>query len=143
MDAGGAPAGWLVAKPSGRGLGGGLERCSCLYRFINFEDWVLSGLAPVAHVAGAVGSRASTGWPTTRRWRAMRNDEPGRPAWWAASAVPYRYFWLLPSAGVVIGLAVASAFGVPVWLGFICAEAPALAMEAWWRRKRSPSGDSS
>src|SRR5690348_14704455 len=58
MDAGGAPAGWLVAKPRGRGWGGGLERCSCLYRFINFEDWVLSGLAPVAHVKnGLSGSQ--------------------------------------------------------------------------------------
>ena len=73
----------------------------------------------------------------------MRKVEHGRPAWWANTAIPYRYFWLLPSAGVVIGLAVASVFGVPVWLGFICAEAPALAVEAWGRRAHSPSGDSS
>src|SRR5689334_22229560 len=62
MDAGGAPAGWLVAKVMGRGRGGGLERCSCLYRFVNFEDWVLSGLAPVAHVKnGLSGSQANNG----------------------------------------------------------------------------------
>ena len=61
--------------------------------------------------------------------RPMRKVEPGRPAWWAASAVPYRYFWLLPSAGVVIGLAAASALRVPLWLALICAEAPALTVE--------------
>jgi hypothetical protein len=71
----------------------------------------------------------------------VRNVRAARPAWWATSAVPYRYFWLLPSAGVVLGLAAASTFGVPVWLGFICAEIPALALEAWWRRARPPSGD--
>jgi hypothetical protein len=46
---------------------------------------------------------------------------------------------LLPSAGVPIGLAAAAAFKVPVWLGFVCAEIPALAIEAWWRRRnRAP-----
>ena len=73
--------------------------------------------------------------------RVMKKAEPGRPAWWAASAVPYRYFWLLPSVGVVIGLGAASALRVPLWLGFICAEAPALAVEAWWRRAQARSGD--
>jgi hypothetical protein len=71
----------------------------------------------------------------------MKKADGERPAWWAASAVPYRYFWLLPSAGVVIGLGAASALRVPLWLGFICAEAPALAVEAWWRRAQAPSAD--
>jgi hypothetical protein len=71
----------------------------------------------------------------------MRQAGPARPAWLATSAVPYRYFWLLPSAGVVIGLVAASAFGVPVWLAFVCAETPALAMEAWWRRPHPPRGE--
>jgi hypothetical protein len=78
---------------------------------------------------------------STNRSRVMRNGRAARPTWWATSAVPYRYFWLLPSAGVVIGLAAASMFGVPVWLGFLCAEIPALALEAWWRRAQPPSGD--
>jgi hypothetical protein len=56
-----------------------------------------------------------------------------RLAWWATSAVPYRWFWLLALAGVPIGLVAASLLGVPVWLGFICAELPALGLEAWWR----------
>ena len=38
-----------VVTERGR-VGDGVERCPCLYRFINFEDQVLSGLAPVAHV---------------------------------------------------------------------------------------------
>jgi hypothetical protein len=38
-------------------------------------------------------------------------------------------------AGVPIALAAASVFGVPLWLGFICAELPALGLEAWWRRE--------
>lgn len=63
----------------------------------------------------------------------------GRPSWWATSAVPYPWFWLLPSAGALIGLAAASYFGVPVWLGFVCGEIPALALEAWWRRRSPPS----
>ena len=66
-----------------------------------------------------------------------------RPAWWAASAVPYRYFWLLPTAGAVIGFAAASALGIPVWLGFLCGEAPALALEAWWRHRGPPVDDAS
>jgi hypothetical protein len=65
-----------------------------------------------------------------------------RPSWWATSAVPYASFWLLPSAGAVIGLAVASYLGTPVWVGFVCGEIPALALEAWWRRRRPPSDDS-
>jgi hypothetical protein len=40
----------------------------------------------------------------------------------------------------VIGLGAAIYFGVPVWLGFVCGEIPALALEAWWRH-RSPSSD--
>ena len=75
------------------------------------------------------------------RSHVMRKAAAARPGWWANSAVPYPYFWLLPSAGVVAGLAGASAFGVPAWLGFICAEAPALALEAWWRRKRTLPSD--
>jgi hypothetical protein len=71
----------------------------------------------------------------------LRKAQAARPAWWATSAVPYRYFWLLPSAGVLIGLAAASLLSVPVWLGFICAEMPALALEAWWRRARPSSRD--
>src|ERR1700722_3858732 len=79
---------------------------------------------------------------TTRSRRSIRPDgeptsgqaplsraEAWRPAWWATSAVPYRWFWLLPSAGVPIGLGAASVFSVPVWLGFICAELPALGLE--------------
>lgn len=62
-----------------------------------------------------------------------------RPSWWATSAVPYPFFWLLPSSGAVIGLVAASYFGVPVWLGLICGEIPALALEAWWRHQRPPS----
>jgi hypothetical protein len=63
-----------------------------------------------------------------------------KPSWWATSAVPYPFFWLLPSSGAVIGLAAASQLGVPVWLGFVCGEIPALALEAWWRH-RSPSSE--
>ena len=52
----------VLARSRGRGRGSGLERCSCLYRFINFEDQVLSGLAPVAHVKnGLSGSQARNG----------------------------------------------------------------------------------
>jgi hypothetical protein len=40
----------MRANAMGRVWGSRLERCSCLYRFMNFEDQVLSGLAPVAHV---------------------------------------------------------------------------------------------
>ena len=65
---------------------------------------------------------------------------PKRSPWWATSAVPYRFFWLLPSTGAVLGLAAAIYFGVPVWLGFICGEIPALALEAWWRHQ-TPSSD--
>ena len=63
MDAGGAPAGWVMANARERGrVGDGVERCSCLYRFIDFEDWVLSGLAPAAHVKnGLSGSQANNG----------------------------------------------------------------------------------
>jgi hypothetical protein len=57
-----------------------------------------------------------------------------RPAWWATSAVPYRWFWLLAAAGVPVGLIAANSFGVPAWMGFVCAELPALGLEAWWRR---------
>jgi hypothetical protein len=67
----------------------------------------------------------------------MSQRRPSRlpaPAWWATSAVPYRWFWVLASAGVPIGLVVANVFGVPLWLGFICGEVPALGFEAWWRR---------
>jgi hypothetical protein len=57
-----------------------------------------------------------------------------RPSsWWETSAVPYRWFWLLALAGVPAGLVAASVFGVPLWLGFICAELPALGLEALWR----------
>ena len=66
-----------------------------------------------------------------------------RPSWWAASAVPYRYFWLLPTAGAVIGFAAASWFGFPVWLGFLCGELPALTLEAWWRHRGPPVDDGS
>src|ERR1700722_7137877 len=62
-----------------------------------------------------------------------------RPAWWAGSAVPYRWFWLLALAGVPIGLAAASVLGVPLWLGFVCAELPALGLEAWGRSDSGPS----
>jgi hypothetical protein len=55
-------------------------------------------------------------------------------SWWATSAVAYRWFWLLALAGVPIGLVAASVFRVPLWLSFVCAELPALGLEAWWRR---------
>ena len=43
-------------------VGDGVERCPCLYRFIDFEDQVLSGLAPAAHVKkGLSGSQAING----------------------------------------------------------------------------------
>ena len=43
-------------------VGGGVEQCPCLYRFIDFEDQVLSGLAPAAHVKkGLSGSQARNG----------------------------------------------------------------------------------
>jgi hypothetical protein len=43
-------------------VGDGVERCPCLYRFINFEDQVLSGLAAAAHVnKGLSGSQARNG----------------------------------------------------------------------------------
>jgi hypothetical protein len=65
----------------------------------------------------------------------------GRPSWWATSAVPYSWFWLMSSAGAVIGLAAASELGVPVWTGLVCGEIPALALEAWWRRRNARSDD--
>jgi hypothetical protein len=46
---GGRPLAWmlaesrsdgLLAKSKGRGWGSGVERCSSLYRFVNFEDQV-------------------------------------------------------------------------------------------------------
>ena len=50
-----------VVTAPGR-VGDGVERCPCLYRFINFEDQVLSGLAPAAHVKkGLSGSQARNG----------------------------------------------------------------------------------
>jgi hypothetical protein len=64
-----------------------------------------------------------------------------RPAWWATSAVPYSWFWLLASAGAIIGLVAATELGVPVWLGFLAGEIPALALEAWWRYRRPPPDD--
>ena len=46
----------------GRGRVGGLEQRSFLYRVISFEDWVLSGLAPVAHFQnGLSGSQTING----------------------------------------------------------------------------------
>jgi hypothetical protein len=40
-------------------VGDGVELCPCLYRFIEFEDQVLLGLAPAAHVKkGLSGSQA-------------------------------------------------------------------------------------
>ena len=43
-------------------VGDGVEQRPCLYRFINFEDQVLSGLAPAAHVKkGLSGSQARNG----------------------------------------------------------------------------------
>jgi hypothetical protein len=66
---------------------------------------------------------------------------PERPSWWADSAVPYRFFWLLPSAGALIGLAGANQLGVPVWMGFVVGEIPALALEAWWRLRVPASDD--
>lgn len=64
-----------------------------------------------------------------------------KPSWWASSAVPYRSFWLLSSAGAIIGLVAASELGVPVWLGFVGGEIPALTLEAWWRHRRPPEDD--
>ena len=64
MDAGGAPAGCgvLAAAMDPGWVGGGVEQCPCLYRFINFEDQVLSGLAPAAHVKkGLSSSQARNG----------------------------------------------------------------------------------
>src|SRR5436305_15335708 len=50
-----------VVTERGR-IGDGAEQCPCLYRFINFEDQVLSGLAPEAHVKkGLSGSQARNG----------------------------------------------------------------------------------
>ena len=50
-----------VVRDRGR-VGDGVEQCPCLYRFINFEDQVLSGLAPAAHVKkGLSGSQARNG----------------------------------------------------------------------------------
>lgn len=98
-------------------------------------------VASSPNVLQAIRTVSRTRCSSTDRSRVMRNGRAARPAWWANSAVPCRYFWLLPSAGVVIGLAAASTFGVPVWLGFICAETPALALEAWWRHAHPPSGD--
>src|SRR6516225_9353402 len=50
-----------VVTERGR-VGDGVEQCPCLYRFINFEDQVLSGLAPAAHVKkGLSGSQANYG----------------------------------------------------------------------------------
>lgn len=62
-----------------------------------------------------------------------------RPPWWASSAVPYPFFWLVPTAGAAVGYVAAHRLGVPVWSGFGCAELPALALEAWWRYRRPTS----
>jgi hypothetical protein len=70
-------------------------------------------------------------------------DHFKRPSWWSNSAVPYPWFWLLPSAGAVIGFAGASQFGVPVWMGFLAGESPALALEAYWRHRSSRPDDTS
>lgn len=52
----------LVLQRDGACLREVVARCSCLYRFINFEDQLLSGLAPVAHVKnGLSGSQARNG----------------------------------------------------------------------------------
>ena len=59
-----------------------------------------------------------------------------RPSWWVGSAVPYRFFWLLPSAGAIAGYGAVGRLGVPLWLGLVVGELPALALEAWWRRQR-------
>jgi hypothetical protein len=69
------------------------------------------------------------------------NSDSGRSSWWATSAVPYPWFWLLASAGAVIGFAAASYLGVPVWMGFVCGEIPALALEAWWQHRTGGSDD--
>ena len=62
MDAGGARAGWVASEPRERGWGSRLQQCPCLYRFIDFEDQVLSGLAPAAQVKiGLSGSQANNG----------------------------------------------------------------------------------
>ncbi|MFZ0091816.1 MAG: hypothetical protein WAL63_20095 [Solirubrobacteraceae bacterium] len=58
------------------------------------------------------------------------------PPWWASSAVPYPFFWLVPTAGAAVGFVAANRLGVPVWSGFICGELPALALEAWWHHRR-------
>jgi hypothetical protein len=62
------------------------------------------------------------------------------PSWWASSAVPYPFFWLLPVAGAAVGYLAAGWLGVPVWAGFLGAELPALALEAWWRHRRLSAG---
>ena len=50
-----------VVTERGR-VGDGVEQCPCLYRFIDVEDQVLSGLAPAAHVKkGLSGSQARNG----------------------------------------------------------------------------------
>lgn len=104
-------------------------------------SWACVAASSTMFSGQAVRTVSTTRWRSTHRSRVMRKVGAAPPGWWATSAVPYRYFWLLPSAGVVIGLGAASAFGVPVWLGFICAETPALALEAWWRHAHPPSGD--
>jgi hypothetical protein len=57
------------------------------------------------------------------------------PSWWASSAVPYPFFWLLPTVGAAVGFAAAGRLGVPVWSGFLGGEIPALVLEAWWRHR--------
>src|ERR1700758_4332512 len=51
-----------VVTVRGQVRGDGVELCPRLYRFVNFEDQVLSGLAPAAHVKkGLSGSQATNG----------------------------------------------------------------------------------
>jgi hypothetical protein len=72
----------------------------------------------------------------TRRDRNALKHTVEKPPWWATSAVPYRFFWLLPSGAAVAAGAASDRFGVPLVVALVCAEAPALGLEAWWRHKR-------
>jgi hypothetical protein len=84
-------------------------------------------------------------WCRARAWRGARRQDRtmkhsfDRPSWWAASAVPYRFFWLLPTAGAIVGFVASDRFGVPTFPAFVGGQVPALALEAWWLHKRPTS----
>jgi hypothetical protein len=73
------------------------------------------------------------------RWIVRVRRSLEHPPWWASSAVPYPFFWVLPTVGAAIGFVAANQLGVAVWSGLLCGVMPALVLEAWWRHRRRAS----